>query len=400
MQAQRQAVVHHRRTEDGLRLSRAARLLSLLLRYEGDMEQAWEVGQEAVGVVETMPASHELALAYCNLSHLATASEDGEQARVLAASAAEVAAAIQDTEANIYAAINIGTIELIEGEGAERLERNLQLALDHGFEEHAGRAYVNLTWWSPRRRTYADVDRYFEPGLRYTEERGLALWHSYLLAYRARAELDRGNWDEAATLAGTILRNPGTSPVPRIVALAVLGLIRARRGDPEVWEPLDEAWALAQHTGELQRLEPAAMARAEACWLEGRPEGVRDATALVLELAMAVDAAWVVGEMLLWRKRAGARDGGCQLVPEPFASELSGDWKRAAKHWGALDSPYEVGLALAEADDEDALGAGFGSLQRLGARPAAAITARRLRERGARGLREGPGQAPVGTPPT
>ena len=66
--------------------------------------------------------------------------------------------------------------------------------------------------------------------------------------------------------------------MPRIAALVVLGLLRARRGDPEVWEPLDEALALAAPTGELQRIGPVAAARAEAAWLRATIEAVGPAT--------------------------------------------------------------------------------------------------------------------------
>ena len=391
LEAQHRALLHHRAAQDGLRLGQAARLYSLLRRYEGDLRQAWEVGREAVSVLETMPASHELALAYCNLSHLAVASEDGGPARAWAAQAVATTES-PDVEVDIYASINVGSMELIEGAsgGAERLEHSLKLALEHGFEEQAGRAYVNLTWWSPRRRTYAAVERHFEPGLRYTEERGLDLWHSYLLAYRARAGLDRGRWDEAVLAATAILRNPRTSPVPRIVALAVLGLVRARRGDPEVWDLLDEAWMLARHTGELQRIEPIAMARAEAYWLAGQTEHVEEATTVALELAVGRQSSWVEGEMLLWRSRAGGRDAPSGELPDPFSSELRGDWRRAAAAWRALDAPYEVALALSHADDDGAQQEGLASLQHLGARPAAAIVARRLRQRGTRRLTRGP----------
>lgn len=71
----------------------------------------------------------------------------------------------------------------------------------------------------------------------YCDERGLDLWRSYLIAYQARASLDRGQWDNAIASANTIIRNPRTSVVPRIVALAVLGLVRARRGDPDPFTP-------------------------------------------------------------------------------------------------------------------------------------------------------------------
>jgi DNA-binding NarL/FixJ family response regulator len=58
--------------------------------------------------------------------------------------------------------------------------------------------------------------------------------------------------------------------------------------------------------------------------------------------------------------------------------------------WRKIGCPYEAALALAEADDDDALRRALEELHRLGAQPAAAIVARRLRERGARGLPRGP----------
>jgi hypothetical protein len=68
------------------------------------------------------------------------------------------------------------------------------------------------------------------------------MWRHFLLATRARSLLDRGEWDEAADSASVVVRDPASSPVPRIVALSTLGLIRARRGDPEALPALEEAW--------------------------------------------------------------------------------------------------------------------------------------------------------------
>ena len=58
----------------------------------------------------------------------------------------------------------------------------------------------------------------------------------------------------------------------------------------------------------------------------------------------------------------------------------------------SLGCPYEgaLALALAGAGDDGALRRAFEDLQSLGARPAAAIVGRRLRERGVRGLPRGP----------
>ena len=69
---------------------------------------------------------------------------------------------------------------------------------------------------------------------------------------------------------------------------------------------------------------------------------------------------------------------------------MSGDWSRAAELWAEIGCPYEAALALAHADDEGALRQALRELQEMGAAPAAAIVARRLRERGATGLPRGP----------
>ena len=144
---------------------------------------------------------------------------------------------LDDIEPLIYALTNIGAVELNFGEadGTESSSRASTSPSRPDSEEHAGRAYVNLVWWAPRSRAYAAADRYLEAGLEYCSERGLDLWRAYLLAYRARSELDRGRWDDAAESATLVLRDPRTSPVPRTVALAVVGMVRARRGDPDVW---------------------------------------------------------------------------------------------------------------------------------------------------------------------
>jgi DNA-binding NarL/FixJ family response regulator len=55
-----------------------------------------------------------------------------------------------------------------------------------------------------------------------------------------------------------------------------------------------------------------------------------------------------------------------------------------------LACPYEAARALAERDEEVALREALTTFERLGARPAALTTARRLRAMGARGIPRGP----------
>ncbi len=67
-------------------------------------------------------------------------------------------------------------------------------------------------------------------GLEYCSDLGLELYRLYLLSYRARLQLAQGQWAYAAETAEAVLRIPRTSIMPRIIALTVLGLVRAARG--------------------------------------------------------------------------------------------------------------------------------------------------------------------------
>ncbi len=159
-------------------------------------------------------------------------------------------------------------------EGVEKLTRALQLAGRAALPEQVGNAFDLLAIAFVHTRSYASASEYLDAGIRYCSEHGLELYRLYLLAYRARSELDRGQWADAAATAAAVVRVPRASTMPRTIAQVVLGLVRARRGDPGQSAPLDEAWALSESTGESLRFGPAAAARAEAAWLEGRHEAV------------------------------------------------------------------------------------------------------------------------------
>jgi DNA-binding CsgD family transcriptional regulator len=153
---------------------------------------------------------------------------------------------------------------------------------------------------------------------------------------------------------------------------------------------LDEAWELAEPTDELQRVEPAAAARAEAAWLEGRADAVAEMTDAPLALALRRNAPWIVGELACWRRRAGIQDELPIEVPDPWTSELAGDLPRAAALWAELDAPYEAALTLVGSESADHLLRALDDLRALEAQPAAAIVSRRLREHGFRGPLPGP----------
>jgi DNA-binding NarL/FixJ family response regulator len=69
---------------------------------------------------------------------------------------------------------------------------------------------------------------------------------------------------------------------------------------------------------------------------------------------------------------------------------LAGDHEAAAQAWDALRCPYEAALARADTGEEQQLRRAHAELLALGATATAAVVARRLRARGARGVARGP----------
>jgi DNA-binding CsgD family transcriptional regulator/tetratricopeptide (TPR) repeat protein len=390
--AQERALAHRRALGDPRREGECLRSLSRLYRFMGRIGDAAQAGREAVARVEELSPGPELALAYANLGHLYTTAEDPDEATVWNTRALDLGARLEESEVVVYALTNAGAVEIFTDDPAApaALRRSLDLALRDGYEEHAGRAYLNLVWWPLRRRRYDLAERYLDEGLEYCSEHGLDLWRLFLVPCSARLHLDRARFSEAAEAASFALRDRRTWPVPRVFALTILALVRARRGDPEVWPLLDEARALADPTGELQRIGTVAAARAEAAWLEGRRDAVAGETQAALELARLRRSPWAIGELACWRRRAGVIETIDEPVGAPHAAELTGDHEGAARLWTALHCPYDAALALAGADEPDAPRRALDELQRVGAQPAAAIVARRLRELGVRGLPRGP----------
>ena len=386
--------------ELGDRTSEAAALcaLSNLLWCPGRIAESERASRDALDALAGLEPGPALAWAYVNLAELASW-DDAETAVTWATRASDLAERLNETECLLRARVAIDVVDYMAGrlEARVRLERTIALADEAGLESEAGHAWLNLTMAATHQRAYADVDRYVSAGVAYCAERDLEVYERYLHAYRANAALDRARWVEATEAATLVLHDPGPSIIPTLRVLAVLGLVRARRGDAGSWELLDRAAALAQRQGRVYALAPVAVARAEAAWLDGRHAEIIEATDAALDLAVRRGAWREVGELSRWRWRAGVCEQA-PLVTGPDAATLAGDWEQAARLWVELGCPYEAALALSDADDDDALVCALAELQRLGARPAAAIVIQRLRERGVRRVPRGPNAVSLQNP--
>ena len=305
--------------------------------------------------------------------------------------AIELAEQLGNKQILSHALNNLGTARHSSGDlsGLGDLTRSLQLALEGGFQEHAARAYTNLSSQAVASRQY---DR--------------ALLHLAKVWRIART----GTWTLGAftCLRGAHARNSKSptglqprkmrsrcyetrapSPVSRIPALTVLAHLRIRRGDPDIRSPLDEAIGLAHRTGELQRIGPLAAAQAEAAWLRGDLRSVSEAAKDAYELACTRRDPWMKGELAAWLRRAGALEDTPTDIAPPYLFEISGHWQQAADSWRTMGCPYERALILGWYGGEPEQRESLNIFQRLGAIPAAQALRLRMLSLGIRRIPRG-----------
>ena len=310
---------------------------------------------DSVGVLEGLPAGRELAEAYATLSFLCYTVADRAGARRWGARALDLAVGLDDTTALARAECTLGQLELEEDpeRGRERVLRARALAEQSGLEFVVAETYFTL----------GEI----EDGLMYCHEHGVELIELYLLAARAAKELADGLWTEATTSANAVLGRRAVSTFPATLALTVLARARARRGDPDVEPLLERARALADHTGELGRISPVAVASVEAAWLRGDTAAARASTDAALDLAVRTESLDAVVELQAWRRRAGIDEPPMATSGTgPYALEVAGDAAAAASSWSELGRPYEAALALADVGSEEALRASLATLDSLG----------------------------------
>jgi tetratricopeptide (TPR) repeat protein len=315
-----------------------ARVLLLLGR------QHWKSGQnalanrhvsEAIALLETLPAGRGLAMAYSARSQLAMAGDRVEEAVEFGSRALDLSARFKDDSVRSHALNNIGTALLESGNaiGLAKLEESLAIALEHNLHDHAGRAYANLVSTAVRQRLPEVISRYLAEGIEYCEVHDVQDSLNYVQVFGAYADFNGGQWDKAARTAAELIEHHSLAAAQRVPALIVLARVRARRGDPGVDSLLDEAAQLALNTGELQRIGPIAAARVEVAWYRGDLDRAAEEAAIGLKAAMGSKDPWIPGELAYWAHRTNQPTVGYEIVAEPYALMIAGDWEGAAAEW-------------------------------------------------------------------
>ncbi len=382
--------------DDGRRGALLARLVTPLT-MAGDIEAAGRAVDGAVALLEGTAGS-ALALAYAQRCSLHMLAREVAAAERWGRAAIELATEQDDAEVLAYALIQSGVASWMAGDdaGLDRLRRGVDVARGHGLVRMVAQGLQQIGTGGGEIRRYAEAVPALEECVAFADRHELGGAGLYAAAWLARCRLDLGRWDEASTGLAAVLGSPRGQGVARMTALTALGRLRARRGDPEVWAPLDEALALARRTGHLQRLWPVAAARAEAAWLDGRPTAEIDTLEEVYAEACRLAHPWAIGEIGFSLWRAGTVDE-VNGAAEPYARHVAGRPAEAARAWAALGCVYEQAAALADSADDADQQAALATFERLGARPAARRLADRRRAAG-RSVPRGPNAATKGNP--
>ena len=371
VQARESALALRRQLGDEQAVGANLRWLSRLHWWTGRRADAERAAAEAIDVLEPLPPSRELAMAYSNRSQLLMLAQRGEEAIAAGERAIELSRQLDDVETLVHAQTNVGTALMFSDPdtGRELLTLTAELAEASGFAGDACRAAHNIASVDYDHRRFDLAATEIEHALAVARRLEQPWFEADTLVLRALLDLARGEWSAAMATIEQLMDETELPAITEAPAIRVLATVELRRGESQAQALVQRAWDLAEPTGELQWMRPAAALKAEAAWLAGDDAGVDEATREVFETALATGSEWDIAELAAWRRRAGLLDAPDEAL------------------W---DSPYERALALIDAQAEQPMLEGLAMLDELGATAPGRLVRRRLTAMGASHVPRGP----------
>jgi DNA-binding CsgD family transcriptional regulator/tetratricopeptide (TPR) repeat protein len=350
--------------------------------------------EQAVAVLEPVGPCPELARAHS--AHAALLMQNGTYSECLVAADQAIQLAEQlDLPDVLSDALNTqACMRANVGQDWEpMLRRALRVGAESGASDQVGRAYANLAALLITERRVADLDVAYADGLVYCEEHDIATYGYCISAAYAEGLMYQGRWDEAVDIAKPLLLSGLTSPANRIGLAMTLGVIAARRREPEAEALLAEVATSVAATAESDWICEMYPHVAEAAWLADDLERARELMSEVASRAHTADP-WHLGKIVTWCRRLGLPEPDSDgLAGTPYALELAGDHVAAAHAWDRLVSPWEGALALYDAQTEESLREALCRFDALGAVAAVQVTRQAMRRLGVRSIPAGSRQA-------
>jgi DNA-binding CsgD family transcriptional regulator len=393
----REALVLRRQLDDPVKVSENLRWLARCLWRLCRGDESDRAAQEAFTVMADAAPSVERAWAHAMYATGLISPAMVAEGLARAEDALRQAEVLDSGEVMAYSLSTIGMFRFLMGQdGFAEMQRSIDIARKHGWDEQAARGYANLYQAAVDRFRFADYEHAFVEGIAFCRDNDMRTYSVCILGSRATALLRMGRLAEAAALANDTLRET-ISPINRMALLIPSATARLRMGDPDAVALLDEAWNLAIEVGDMQWQLLLAWAWAEAAWLNGDPDSLDPRATAVYE-ASADDDPWLLAGLAVRLDRIGRLTRRPDSLPEPYAYELDGDHNAAAEWWRSAGCRFDEALLLARSGDHAALREALEIFSSLDAPPAAAYVRRRMRAAGHSVIPRGPRAATKADP--
>jgi ATP/maltotriose-dependent transcriptional regulator MalT len=321
------------------------RFLSRLWWFDGNRQEAEKYGKQAVEILTLQPTSKSKAMAYSNMSQLKMLSDDTSECVDWGNKAIEMAKEIGDNEILCHAMNNVGTVlwkrNSSDEKGKEMLMMSLDIAIKNSFHEHAARSYSNISSIYLLFKEYELAKQVLKDGINYCDEKNLDSSKKYKLYARARIFLETGDWQQAFLITEGLLLNSGQLGYLKILALAIIAIIKLRKGKDDAQFYLNEAKLLAIKTKEHPRTIPVMIAELEYEWLTGKKRLTDEELALSIDLIQKIDNIYLNSEFSFWLYKARNKDLGLSKLYEPYKLLKEGKITAAAKFWETKGCPFE-----------------------------------------------------------
>jgi DNA-binding CsgD family transcriptional regulator/tetratricopeptide (TPR) repeat protein len=396
-------------------LGKALTLLSHVACWAAQPRVAIEAAERSIEVLETREAVAEDAAAERDAGREARVTAQGNLAFVLAmqgrfeasARAAHQALELSDApdlhHVRPYALIQYGNAMSLAGDptGERWLEEGVALAQEVGRHEYVPLGCSWLSICLLRHGRPDEVERWASFGTRYSEDHQIDIGLTTLQMLECELQLRRGDLRAAEDGLSELVADVDATAWGQSVACTLLGRLLARRGDEaRAFELLGRGWRMAIQSGEPERL-----GRAGAGWYEWAQlyddEQARRWGDEALAAIRGSANPWLLGELvrlLVELDGVPAPTEVADVVEDPWAAGIRGDWRRAAAGWDALGWPVEKARELAATGEVASMVEALAVYDRLGMAQTARQLRRRLRERGVQRVPRGPVAGTVANP--
>ena len=356
---QSRALAIRKEKDDPEKLGDCLRFLSRLSWFDGNRKEAERFAMQAIDVLDNQPASRAKAMAYTNMSFLKMQSDETDECIRWSEKAIVLANELNDEEILAFALNSKGSTIMLNRqtmqEGIALLLQSLAIALENGYHEHVARAYTALASNAVTMREYPMAAKYLDTGINYCEENDLDSLRLYMLSWKARMNLETGNWKEAGSIAENLVKTVNILSIIKVGALTVSSILKMRKGDPDpdILPCLLEAKEKAFETMELHRILPVATAFLEYEWITGARCIDTAEINMTIDMIRRTKKDFSRSKYYYWLSKA--REEYLPFGEKNKDNELgiSVATDQDAKYWEKTGCPYEQALALFEGNDDD-----------------------------------------------